>query len=80
MQVDALDCRSMERRFLLGNHRERAIGAVLHRCRRRRARQDLTNLFQMTPVRLWRNVKIDLLARDLAALDVGDTDADALQA
>ena len=41
---------------------------------------DLANLSQVTTVRLFRNVEVHLLAGDLSAFDVGNADADAIQA
>src|SRR5689334_1833819 len=77
VQVHAFHGRRVERCLLFGDHRERAIGTLFHYRRQRRAAHDFANLPQMTPMRLWRDVEVDLLARDLTSLDVGDTNADA---
>jgi hypothetical protein len=80
MQMDTLNAGRMQRRFLLGDHRERAIRALFDPRWQRRARHDLSNMLEVTSVRLRGYVEVHLLARDLAALDVGNSHGDPLEA
>src|SRR5688572_26514704 len=74
VQMHALDGRAVDGGFLFRDEREGGIRAPLYRFRSVGARDDLANLFEMTAVRLGRDLEIHFRARDPRALHLPDID------
>src|SRR4051794_38948704 len=59
-----------------GNCGESCISTLTNVLGRLATRDELANLFDVTAVRLRRNIEVDLLAHNLAAYDFSNVDAD----
>ena len=80
VQVDALDRRAVDLRFDFGNRGEGFVRLVLHVSRRLGASHDFADLFQVTAVRLRRNLKVDLGTRDFPTRYRTNPNPDAFEA